>query len=129
MKSKLSLALLALALLLPAAVRADHTGAQVAARLHADAHNLENVVRYAYLRYQVKQAVYNFTAQATALFQCASSQPRNGTWDHTGDCEMYEQRVRQSFYPVDRYLYDTYYDLPYVYQAYIQVKQDVQQIQ
>ncbi len=151
MKLKLNVAILSLLFALPAF--ADHGDGGGVARLHEDTHRLESIVQNSYLRYRVKLAVRRLTSEVSALFKCSGSDEPggdepggpgggggepggpvhlSGTWDHvdpTGSCEAIEQRVRQAWYPVDRYLYDSYYDLPQVYQAYVQVRQDMLALQ
>lgn len=129
MTRTLLLGLTALLLALPAGIaRADHEvpGGSIG-RLHNDAHQLENVVRYSYLRYQVKQAVFRFVSDVSRLFVCTSGdEPRNDHNDHIGSgCSYALDNVGRSWYPVDRYLYDTYYDLPQVYYSYTRVRDDL----
>ena len=138
MKSKLILTIAALMFALPVTTRADHGGGSNFNRLQQDASNLQYAVQGSYLRYQVKQAVYNFTVEVAGLNRClnggffGSHVGPNADLDHGNpgaSCEYREERVRQAWYCVDRFLYDAGYDLPYVYQAYLQVRQDMQSLQ
>ena len=126
MKTYVTTALLALLVMGSTAVRADHTVPDgLVARLHEDTHQLEYDVRNSSLRYSVKQAVYRLSADVSAFYLCVT---RGGTWDHTipEQCERRFERVRSSWYPVDRYLYDTNFDYPYIYRDYQQVSSDLE---
>ena len=126
MKAYLSIALLALSLMFPAVVRADHTVPEGAvARLHEDTHLLEYNVRNSSLRYSVKQSVYRLSTDVSEFYQCAN---RGLSRDHTIPeiCENVMRQVRSSWYPVERYLYDTAFDYPWVFRSYQQVRSDLQ---
>ena len=117
-----------LGLVFAASAFADHTGGSIDALVSAS-RNLNQTVNYSYLRYHVKSAVYGFSNEVEQLDRCADGRgferPElmdHGTNDHTGgvppQCQYQLNRVRASFSQVERYLYDTYYDFPQVYQAY-----------
>jgi len=127
MRIKLMFAFVAL-LMAPSIVKADHSlpGGSLS-RLQNDTHYLEYQVRNSYLKYQVKQATYRLLLEVNALSQCIGQ--REETRDHDTvpeNCEYRFRYVRQAWVPVNQYLYDTYYDYPRIYQAYLRVRQDIQ---
>ena len=156
MTSKINLALGTLLLAMPVTVYAHHSGSEAITRLHDDTNRLESVVQTSWLRYRVKSAVHRLSNEVSAYFQCSATEepgddepggtgpggdepggtgpgpvganPSVSTRDHTDpvDCESKEQQVRRAWSIVNRYLYDSYYDLPQVYEAYVQVRQDIQ---
>lgn len=123
-----------LAILMAGVSFADHTVPDhVLHGLSHDSRQLESAVRYSTLRWQVKQSVFQFSYAVQRFMRCINYHFRGnvaGHRDHTipGNCEYAMREVRQTWYPVDRYLWDTYYDYPYVYQAYLKVREDVRQL-
>jgi len=120
-----------MALVFAASAFADHQGGGGVDNLVQAARNLNQTVRYSSLRYAVKSSVYSFTYQVESLDRCIDGarlirpeiMDHEGANDHTGggvppQCQYQLNNVRNSFGPVDRYLNDTYYDYPQVYQAY-----------
>lgn len=102
---------------------ADHTHPQGSvAALAAETDELYREVSYAPLNSSVKNAVYRFVRDVRSLDYCADHCRDHTTIGVPASCYSYYSRANSSFYPVDRYLYDTYYDLPRVYQAYVSVK-------
>lgn len=110
---------------------ADHTANTNVSRLKQSSDRLYSEVYYSTLRYEVKQSVYRFTQDVNYLHRCVLSFPpallrSDSQDDHTGNipyaCQSALYRVRSSFYPVERYLYDTQYDYPYVYRQYRQTR-------
>jgi len=90
--------------------------------------DLEQAVRYSGLRYEVQYTVYRFHSDVRRLADCV----RRGPWVHDdhasvpgcpSSCsrELYEARA--SFQQAERYLYDTQWDFPHVYRAYLNVRQ------
>ena len=131
MKTKLVLTFLTILLASPASLIADHTGGSAGvARLLNTANQLQYQVNCSYLRPQVKQSVYRLVQEVNMYYNCAVRTP--GLWDDhnpgTYSCEYNEQRVLQVWYSVDRFLSDTYYDFPQVYQAYQQMRYEIEQL-
>lgn len=124
----------------------DNYGGGRVARLQRETHELQRVVSNSYLRYNVKQAVNEFAQQVRGLSRCSIRFDFNESrlndssenlkevetptpididvkpLDHNEDCQFQIRRVHQSWYEVDRYLYDTYYDYPRVYRQYQEVE-------
>ncbi len=126
MKSILLLVMVFFIGMSPLAAHAGHTVPDGSIdRLHQDAHNLNDRVQNSWLNYRVKRAVYTFTTEVSAFYKCVSSGPH---WDHTlpETCEHHFPRVWQTWYSVDRSLYDTSFDFPQVYNTYLRVRQDLQ---
>lgn len=128
--------LLALALAGPAI--ADHEGPGSLTTLLVEVHNLKQIVDYSPLRYAVKQAVVRFMLDAEGIDRCIdgvgfphdsaddSVADDHVTDDHQGGvpdrCRYQLDVARSSFHPVERYLYDTSFDFPQVYQAYLRTR-------
>ncbi|MBI1861179.1 MAG: hypothetical protein HYR96_09710 [Deltaproteobacteria bacterium] len=107
-----------------AVVRADHEVPEGSVHeLHEAAHQLEYEVRYTYLSYRVKQAVSRFTSNVVRFYTCVGGNPADDHETVGTACYGPLRSAQQTFYPVERYLYDTYYDYPRVYQEYVRVKQ------
>lgn len=110
------------------AAKADHDSpmGSVGLLLYESQH-LNQEVRYSSLAYHVKDAVARFSQDVDYLAECVRHNVSN-ILDHLDEpgcpsrCYSYLDRTRQSFYSVDRYLYDTYYDYPHVYHAYTDTK-------
>lgn len=121
MKATMTLMLLALGFQSVTA-RADHNAPLGSIRaLHDQAHQLDNAVQYSYLSYRVKQVVSRLAYDVSRFYQCTGGNPAD---DHDlvpGTCYGPLRSIQQSFYQVDRYLYDTGYDYPYIYQQYRRV--------
>jgi hypothetical protein len=113
--------------------RADHdTGNVDIDALSRATEYLETEVRYSTLNYQVKQTVSQFSYDVDRLVYCversrpfpfrATEHVVPGTYDHSSgcprECAMDLNLAKQSFNPVNRYLYDVQYDFPQVYRAY-----------
>lgn len=109
---------------------ADHTlPAGSFSKLGKDTNHLDYVVRYSTLRYDVKWAVSNFAYDVKRLLYCVKYAQVDRDHDLLPEkCEYDLHRVQYSFYPVDRYLYDTYYDYPNVYYAYLAVRKDLKKL-
>jgi len=107
---------------------ADHElPAGTVERLERDTRDLNYAVSYSTLRYAVKQAVARFAYDVDRFVDCVHGGPHI-TDDHDlipGNCEFDLHHVRRSWYPVERYLYDTYYDYPQVYRRYLRVRDDL----
>jgi hypothetical protein len=127
-------------------VYADHNGpgGGLADRLSNDARRLSGMVNYSYMRYPVKAAVSQFSMEMERFENCSDRSLSNftadqsmgrmeamghlGSMDHNGGdrgCYYELQNVKQSWYRVDRYLSDTYYDYPGIYQLYVQIRNDL----
>lgn len=129
-------------------VLAEHGDLNPVARLRAEAQELNTIVQSSYIRYYVKSAVYRFARATDFLNACMNGSPwgRRGErgdepfsgrsdsnqsdeslepMDH-GDaqrCELELRRVQDTWFPVERYLYDTNYDLPQVYYQYLETSE------
>lgn len=90
-------------------------------RLAYEAEQLFNTVQYHPLNYAVKDSVFRFSQDTRQLEQC-SRQFNPGHAGCSHNCRPYLDQVRRSFYQVDRYLIDTYYQFPQVYNQYNQTK-------
>ncbi len=107
---------------------ADHTAplGSINALLN-DSRNLQYQVSYSTLRYTVKDALARFQYRVEQFGRCVSvGRP---TRDHDTipeSCEYSLRDVQREFYVVNRYLYDTYYDYPYIYNTYSRVQRDLQ---
>jgi len=119
---------LALALVVTSAARADHTApVGSVGRLLEETVELEGAVRHSYLAYHVKSAVFRFANEVRILADCVRFGPRPIHHDHLEDmgcpvaCRSNLYQVRMSFRSVEQYLYDTGWDLPQVYRAYLGV--------
>ncbi len=134
----------AVSFLLPTTLAlADHQGGDPTDRLATEAQELNSIVSWSSLRYNVKMSVSSFTGAAQQLASCRDGNPNNepnsekvessepsshSIEDHGGggnNCSYQLLRTLSSFSPVDRYLSDTYYDYPQVYQQYLQVRDAV----
>ncbi len=117
----------------------DH-GGSAADNLATEAQELNSIVSSTWVRYPVKMAVSQFASQANALASCMDGMVPNGSdveggasetpLDHgSGDnCSYQLSRTQSAFYSVERYLSDTYYDLPQVYSQYLSVKSALGQV-
>ena len=108
--------------------QADHKKGSTAA-LAFETSNLSYFVENSWLRYSVKNSVKRFERDVDYLSQCVRySSVNNIVLDHTEDegvpriCEYNLRMAYDSFRSVDRYLYDTEWDLPNVFRAYLEVK-------
>ena len=109
---------------------ADHTNPNHPLdRLVMDTDRLEYQVWYSNLRYEVKSAVRNFAYDVDYFARCMDMYPQNPLYPNHSVCRFEFDRVRYSFYSVDRYLYDTYYDYPQIYNSYRRVKDDLRYFQ
>ena len=113
--------------------KADHTLPQGSLkRLSDDSRYLYYVVRNSSLHSGVKRAVNDFTYKVDSMIRCAQSpDSRENTRDHDllpEHCEHYLNYVHYSWYNVERYLWDTAYDYPYVYRAYLRVRTDMRDL-
>ncbi|MBI1859853.1 MAG: hypothetical protein HYR96_02920 [Deltaproteobacteria bacterium] len=106
---------------------------------------LNQMVQYSYLNYQVKSVVNDFDYRTRELQQCAQYRGRGlnaglirlmdhvgGEFvdDHSGEgcpaeCRFQLQNVQNSFRQVERFLYDTQRDFPQIFQQYLNVRQAV----
>ncbi len=146
MKSKrLVMSVLTLFLLMPmSAALADHQGGgDVVSHLATEAQELDSLVRYSYLRWNVKSAVSSFAIEANRLQSVCrgfsnggepngrepnSGEPNSVTepLDHNGGdqgCDLQLSRTVRAFSPVERYLYDAYYDFNQIYNQYVSVRE------
>lgn len=95
---------------------------------------LEQVVRNSYLNYNVKSAVFQFSGASQQLVNCVRYEGRDLTQDHTGEvgcpsvCGRQLQNAQAAFRPVQRYLSDTQYDYPEVFQQFRQTGQALRSI-
>lgn len=96
--------------------------------LMTEAEELNQVVQYSTLGYSVKQAVSNFSYSVQQLVDCVRSNGRPVVNDHLEDpfcpesCSRQLQSTRYSFRIAERSLYDTNWDYPEVYRAYVSVR-------
>ena len=94
----------------------------------AEAQDLSDAVSTYGLRYNVQQAVFHFMTDVNKLADCVRGSARFVPQDHMEDvgvprrCGRALGHVRRQFQPVNRYLYDTQWDLPEVYEIYREVK-------
>ena len=106
--------------------KADHTDGGSVGYLLRESQELDQMVRYSYLKYEVKNTVARFSWDVQRLAECEQNVPRTMNRDHDGGCSescRYQlDQVRRSFYPVERYLRDTYYDFPEVYRQFVSTK-------
>ena len=129
-----SMAMIAALALASGPTFADHSGGGGASNLSVASNNLRNVVMRSTLNYNVKRAVTSFDMEVDRYTQCTQYSFRGldvTVMDHSGggrDCDREYDRMERTWYPVDRYLYDTYYDYPYVYRAYQQVQRELQRL-
>jgi len=111
---------------------ADHTvPGGTCHRLYQDTARLEQNVRYSSLRWNVKDAVFRFYYAVERFTRCVGPHREGETRDHDTipeSCEWAMRDLHSTWYPVDRYLWDTYYDYPYVYQSYTRVRDDMRYI-
>ena len=112
---------------------ANHTGEGTVAGLSRATQQLVQIVNYSPLKYEVKSAVYRFSYDVQYLAQCVGGCRLDGdtTDNHSvggvpAACYRYFQRAQASWRPVNYYLYDTYYDLPQVYRAYVEVREELE---
>ena len=114
---------------------ADHTGKPGSVgNLAGETDRLDRAVQYSSLNYNVKYAVSRFSQDVDRLHDCVDHSEINR--DHTGttnpgcpsQCSYYLNYARSSFQDVERYLYDTNFDYPQVYQAYRSAKYALEQI-
>ena len=107
--------------------KADHTlPAGSLAHLRRDTYDLDREVQYSTLNYQVRRTVSVFAYDVSRFLSCVGA--RAVSRDHDvipAQCEYALDRVHSSWYPVERYLYDTDYDYPQVYYRYLAVRRDI----
>jgi hypothetical protein len=100
---------------------ADHTDpVGSVGRLEHESRELQREVSYTNLNYNVKRAVSDFDREVFELVNCVEFGFRDHT-DHVGcpqRCGYQLRRTQTSFQEVARYLRDTQYDYPYVYDQY-----------
>lgn len=108
---------------------ADHTlPAGSLARLQRDTYDLDRSVQYSTISYNVKRAVSRFAYDVNRFVACTGQREQR---DHDlipEHCEYVLDQVHYSWYPVERYLYDTNYDYPYIYYRYLNVRSDMHQL-
>lgn len=130
MRERTILVLFAAAILQFSSAFADHTlPSGSLGRLRQDTARLDSTVRYSTLRYDVKLAVSRFAYDVERFVQCSQFRGENRDHDLIPEhCEQDMHQVHYSFYSVDRFLYDTYYDYPQVYRVYTTVKNDLRSL-
>lgn len=104
----------------------DHTGGAVDTLVY-DASQLEQMVRYSPLNYSVKDAVSRFNYDVERLGYCADH-----SRDHDGcpaACKYDLYNAQESFRPVSRYLYDTQYEYPQIYNQYRRTQYSLSAVQ
>jgi hypothetical protein len=132
-----------LAVLLPliaTSAKADHDSPMGSiGRLMYETTELQREVNYSWLRHHVKASVNRFTYDVQALFYCAQQGFRNTALaaprpDHTEEvgcphwCRQQMARAQYSFDSVSRYLYDTNWDYPNVYRAWLHTQDAIRRI-
>jgi hypothetical protein len=125
MKSaRLSLAALACLCLLPLTASAHHEGDPIGALIdQTSALNL--AVQQSWLSPNVKSAVQHFAGDINLIEGCEMLP--SPVSDHQGpSCRDEVQHVQAAWYRVQRYLYDTNFDFPHVYQHYLNTQYAVQ---
>ncbi len=107
---------------------ADHTlPSGSIARLKRDTYDLGRAVQYSTIAYQVKSAFSRFSYDVSRFISCVQQRPQERDHDLIpSSCEYDLDRLHSSWYPVERYLYDTNYDYPNVYYRYLSVRRDMQ---
>lgn len=99
---------------------ADHTNpGEAAEELLYESQELDQMVRYSTLRYEVKYSVSTFEQDVERLAYCLKS------YDHTCGDDM--QRAQYSFSQVSRYLHDTQYDYPQIYRQWLHTRYALQE--
>ncbi|MBF0312148.1 MAG: hypothetical protein HQK50_06620 [Oligoflexia bacterium] len=108
---------------------------ELAATLQNASEALNYQVQVSSLRVPVKASVAKFASEVSRLRYCSLLTPSDDPirpnliiqpFDHNSDnCEYTLQKIRSAWMPVERYLYDTYYDYPHIYQRYLQVRQSL----
>lgn len=124
------LSMLSALALMAGVARADHSDPEGSVgRLHYEAELLEQVVNNSYLNYNVKRSVMAFAGSVNRLEQCVSSGARSLLHDHTDEvgcpsqCLYQLQYARSLFAQVSRYLNDTQWDFPQVYNQWARTYQ------
>ena len=100
--------------------------------------HLTNVVQRAYLRRVVKESVFRFSREVSQVSICPDLDSDNDTrnnalpiinsnasfLEHNDEsaCTMQLEEIQRAFRPVERFLYDTYGDLPNVHEAYLETR-------
>ncbi len=133
--------LLAAALVLAPAAFADHNdhpnppnpnpGGNEVQRLSSEAESLNSQVQWSSIHWSVKDSVTRFAQEVRELVSCergGNPSPVDHN-DHPGNCGNQRQQVAQAFQPVERYLNDTMYDYPGIYQQYQRTAQAVRAVQ
>lgn len=129
------------------AAKADHSSPSGSVgRLVYEAQELGQVVRYVGLNFQVLQAVDRFNYDVARLADCVRAtgggrgvggpfpmgSPLDDHLENPGvsyQCRGQLDMARRSFYPVERYLRDTNYDLPQVYRQFLETRESLLTIQ
>ena len=112
---------------------ADHGGGGPYVSVSYEARQLNNVTQWSSLRPNVKQTVSRFAYTANELGNCDFDEPGRHLLvlansvepnDHTGDprCQGLMNQLHWQWHQVEHFLYDTNYDYPQVYQAYIRTR-------
>ena len=118
-------------------------GGSAVQQLYSEASRLNSQVQYSYLNTNVKVTVSRFANEVASLangcrpWGVAVESANDGSIDVEdhgnpsyppypgGSCAYQRDRVLQSWSQVERYLYDTYYDFPAVYDQYLRTRSAV----
>ncbi len=147
MRNQIVLVIVGLMMWGAGAAKADHSSPSGSvARLLYEAQELGQVVRYVGLNFQVLQAVDRFNYDVARLADCVRAtgggrgvggpfpvgSPLDDHLENPGisyQCRGQLDMARRSFYPVERYLRDTNYDLPQVYRQFLETRESLLTIQ
>ena len=116
--------------------------------LYNASENLERTVRWSGISWRVVSAVNYFGSNVHRFYQCSRfgdgdlepnevvmDQPEERIVDQPdfehpdeGNCRSQMNSVQGAWYQVDRYLYDTNWDYPQVYRAYMRVRRALNRV-
>lgn len=112
---------------------ADHNDGGRYDNVRDRAYELNQVVQWSGLRWHVREAVSRLVQSTSQLDDryIAPIQPASvHRFDHNeggGSNSYVIQQIRSEWYQVERYLYDTNYDYPQVYQSYRRLRHALRQ--
>ncbi len=108
---------------LPLSAFAHHDGDPIG-ELMEEAATLDSVVQSSWIRPNVKYAVSHFVQDISPLDDCSGLSP---VADHQGpSCRGEVAHVQMAWRRVGRYLYDTNFDFPQVYNQYLRTQTALQ---
>ena len=107
--------------ILPFAAQAHHQGDPIGDLL-SQAQSLNYTAQSSWLQPNVKYAVEHFVSDISSIEDCVIYSPYGDHEDSGVSCRDEVYHVQGAWNTVARYLYDTNYDFPQVYNQYLQTQ-------